>query len=535
MHQQEEENKAAFVRHLSCDKCGSKDNNALYDDGHTYCFGCETYSSGDGGEQKPVIESKPQSNLLDGEYTALSKRKIDLETCRRYGYQVGLLNNEQVQIANYKTANGTTVAQKIRTRDKQFKWIGDASQAELFGSHLLQPSSKVIITEGEIDALSVAPLFKIYTALSLPNGAAAAKKSVLKAWDSLVACKEVILLFDEDDKGIEAAEEVASAMPLGTIKIAKLVGYKDANEAVVAGDSKAIVSAVFTAKEWRPKGIVDTDDLKGIISKRSSVTSTPYPYPKLQEITRGIQKPSLITIGAGSGVGKTTLMSELVYHLHQAGETVGVFSLEETNVQHVQGLIGRHLNIPIRIDEYLATEQQIKDTHAEMFDKNKVVMFSDAESPTADRVLKHIQYMALARGCTHIILDHISLVVSTMAHETPNERQLIDHLMTELRSLCQQLKVCIFVVSHLKRPQGALGHEDGAPMRLSELRGSHSLAQLADTVLGIQKDPEDPHSDERQLVVLKNRFTGQTGFADDLSYSRTTGRLALCADQDVPF
>ena len=27
-----------------CDKCGSSDANALYSDGHMYCFSCETYT-----------------------------------------------------------------------------------------------------------------------------------------------------------------------------------------------------------------------------------------------------------------------------------------------------------------------------------------------------------------------------------------------------------------------------------------------------------------------------------------------------------
>ena len=533
--QEEGESKAAFVQHIPCGECGSKDNNALYDDGHSYCFGCNNHVQQPSENSVEAPKQKTNGQLLVGEYRPISKRKIDATTARKYGYHIAQINGQTVQVANYRNAKGQVVAQKIRTKDKKFKWLGDPKDVVLFGSHLLQANSKVVITEGEIDALSVNPLMKIYTALSLPNGAAAAKKSILKSWDALVACREVILMFDSDEKGVEAAEDVAAAMPLGSIKIAKLVGYKDANEALVAGDTKAIVDCIFSAKEWRPQGIVDTDDIRKIISQRSTVTSTPYPYPQLQEITKGIQKTSLITVGAGSGVGKTTLMSELVYHLHQAGETVGVFSLEETNVQHIQGLIGRHLELPIRIDEYLATEQQIEDTHDALFHTNKLVMFSDRESPTPDRIFSHIQYMALARGCTHIILDHISLVVSTAANETPNERVLIDHLMTELRSLCQQLKICIFVVSHLKRPQGALGHEDGAPMRLSELRGSHSLAQLADTVLGIQKDPEDSHSDRRQLVVLKNRFTGQTGLADELEYNRTTGRLTKVFTDDIPF
>ena len=66
-------------------------------------------------------------------------------------------------------------------------------------------------------------------------------------------------------------------------------------------------------------------------------------------------------------------------------------------------------------------------------------------------------------------------------------------------------------------------------MELSQLRGSHALAQLSDSCIGIQKDPDDPDSDIRLLRVLKNRFSGQIGDAGTLHYNRETGRLLEAA------
>ena len=80
------------------------------------------------------------------------------------------------------------------------------------------------------------------------------------------------------------------------------------------------------------------------------------------------------------------------------------------------------------------------------------------------------------------------------------------------------------MVSHLTRPSGR-GHEDGASVSLSQLRSSHSLAQLADCAIGLQKDADDPDSDVRQVRVLKNRYSGKIGDAGTLIYNRETGRL----------
>jgi twinkle protein len=131
--------------------------------------------------------------------------------------------------------------------------------------------------------------------------------------------------------------------------------------------------------------------------------------------------------------------------------------------------------------------------------------------------------MARAMDCTHIILDHLSILISGL--QMDDERRMIDVAMTKLRTLVQETGITLFLVSHLKRPSGDKGHEDGAVVALGQLRGSHAIAQLSDAVIGLQKPSDDPNGDTTELVVLKNRFTGERGSAGILNYSRETGRL----------
>ena len=44
------EHLSELITHGECDKCGSSDANALYSDGHMYCFSCETYTPPDDEE-----------------------------------------------------------------------------------------------------------------------------------------------------------------------------------------------------------------------------------------------------------------------------------------------------------------------------------------------------------------------------------------------------------------------------------------------------------------------------------------------------
>ena len=77
--------------------------------------------------------------------------------------------------------------------------------------------------------------------------------------------------------------------------------------------------------------------------------------------------------------------------------------------------------------------------------------------------------------------------------------------MTKLRTLVAEIRITLVIVSHLRRPDGNQGHEDGAQVRLGQLRGSHSIAQLSDICISLSVDSDDPHTNIRHLAVLKNR------------------------------
>tara|TARA_R100000655_G_scaffold98497_1_gene141904 strand:- start:208 stop:630 length:423 start_codon:yes stop_codon:yes gene_type:complete len=131
--------------------------------------------------------------------------------------------------------------------------------------------------------------------------------------------------------------------------------------------------------------------------------------------------------------------------------------------------------------------------------------------------------MARGMGCTHIFLDHLSIVVSGISDG--DERRLIDNTMTRLRSLVEECNVSLIVVSHLKRPEGR-SHEEGGQVSLSHLRGSTAIAQLSDICIGLERDQQD--EDRKNLTylrILKNRYTGETGLACCVEYDNTTGRL----------
>lgn len=505
--------------------CGSSDANAYYDDGHWFCFSCQTYTPP--GDDTFVIAPDTKLSdprLINGSYSALPARKLTEETCRKFGYQIGHHKGQPVQIANYRDASGAVVAQKLRDADKNFSVVGDGKKMTLFGMHLWNKGRKLVVTEGEIDAMTVSQMQgHKWATVSVPSGASSAKKALLQNWDYLNNFDEIILLFDSDDAGQKGAHECAEALPIGKCKIG-LLPLKDPNQCLIEGQGSAVIAAIHQARDYRPDGIVAAAELRDDICVDDAAGSIAYPYSRLTEITKGLRLGELVTLTAGSGVGKSTLVREIAYDLHMKGEKLGMIMLEESNKRTVLGLVGIHLNKNIVVDRSMADEDEIVNGFDDLFqDQRNIYLYDHFGSSDVDVICNRIQYMVNAFGVKWVVLDHISILVSGLA--TTDERKLIDMAMTRLRTLVQQLDIGLILVSHLRRPEGDRGHEDGSTVRLGQLRGSHAVAQLSDICIGLQVDPENPDGDMRRLVVLKNRFTGEVGSAGLVTFHRDTGRL----------
>ena len=94
---------------------------------------------------------------------------------------------------------------------------------------------------------------------------------------------------------------------------------------------------------------------------------------------------------------------------------------------------------------------------------------------------------------------------------------MIDTTMTKLRSLVERTGVALFLVSHLRRSgNDRTSHEEGGRVSLSSLRGSHSIAQISDSVVALEVDQQSD-SDRKLTTVrtLKNRYSGEVGVLVD--------------------
>ena len=472
-------------------------------------------------------EHTSNNELIHGEYRALVKRGINEETVRHFGYQVGDYKGSNWQIASYY-ADGVKVGQKLRSSSKEFKCLGDMKDVELFGQHLWKDSGKmVVVTEGEIDAMTVSQLQgNKWPVVSLPNGVSSAKKAIQRNLEWLDKFDSVILMFDMDDPGQKAVHEVAPLLSPGKCKIARLP-MKDANEMHMAGKGAEVINAIWNAKTYRPDGVISGEDTWEIISKEEKIEAEEYPWPDISRFLNGIRKGELLTVTAGSGIGKSLFCREVAYSLLTKGETVGYVALEESVKRTVQGFMGMHLNRPIHISQEGLDEATLRSAWEATAGSGRLYLYDHWGSTDSDNLISRIRYLSRGCGCNWIVLDHISIVVSGIGEG--DERRIIDNTMTKLRSLVEETGVGLILVSHLKRPEGNKGHEDGLHTSLAHLRGSAAIAQLSDVVIGLERNQQSEDRNRTTVRVLKNRFTGLTGEAGALNYNPVSGRLEAAA------
>lgn len=514
--------------HQPCNDCGSSDALSTYDDGHTHCFSCGV-TAGARKNGMTTATAKPKKDLLPpGEIVPLNARKIYEETCAKFGYTRSTYAGKTVQIAPYHDASGALVGQKIRFPDKTFTVVGSLENATLFGARLWRDGGKrVVVTEGEIDALSYAQVTSLkWATVSVPNGAQGAKKAIKKNLEWLEKFDEVVFMFDMDEPGRKAARECAELLRPGKAKVAELP-LKDANEMLQQGRVKDLMVAVWEARGHRPDGIVNASELWDEVSKPVEM-GTPYPWAGFNDLLYGARGGEIVTLSAGSGVGKSAVCAEWAYHLGQTlKQTVGYIGLEENVKRSAMRFMGIHQNMPLHLPGYVTTPEATRLAFEETLGTGRYYFYDHFGTMDSDNLLDKLRYLVIGCDCRWLVLDHLSIVVSGIDADD-DERRAIDRTMTRLRSFTEETGAGLFLVSHLKRPDGNRGHEQGAQTSLSQLRGSQAIAQLSDIVIGLERDQQDNDEDLRNLTtirVLKNRYAGLTGIATKLRYDRDTGRL----------
>lgn len=522
------------VQHISCDNCGSSDANALYEDGHAYCFSCQTYTPASDAEYEP--QPKPQPKQMNskieqkGTIKAIPSRNISTQTCEKYDVTQLKGETSDVHYYPYYDESGSLVGCKVRTvATKEFFIDGSLKNAGLFGQHLFPKGGKyVTIVEGELDALAAYQMTgSQWPVVSIKNGAEAALRDCKQAYEWLDSFETVVICFDADEPGKKAAKAVAELFGSKAKVFKHEKGYKDACDYLMQESGKAFVNLWWKAEEYRPEGIVTVSDIKQRLLTPPE-PGVPWAFDTLTRLTYGRRKGELYAFGAGVGVGKTDVFTQqIAYDIQTLGKKVGVIYLEQPvteTAQRVAGKMDKKLyHIPDAqwtLDEYYASVDRLEQ-------EQKLYLFEHFGAMDWTTIKNVIKFFAKAYDIEMIYLDHLT----ALSANEQDERRALDGIMADMASLAQSLGIVIHFVSHLTTPEGK-PHEEGGRVMEKHFTGSRAIARWSHYMFGLERNKQDEDPVRRQTTtfrVLKDRHTGRaTAEKFGLFYNKDSGILTEC-------
>lgn len=523
---------------LPCEECGSSDARSNYDDGHGFCFSCDHYYHSE-GEEGVSSKDRPKgksSNLLMGEHKAV--RGLTLATVKKWGVQVVKMGDGRAGLAfPYYDKDGHKVAQKIRTNDKDFLFVGDTKKPRLFGQQLWSKGKKIVITEGEIDAMSVAQLQgNKWPVVSVPTGAKGSIKAIGNQLTWLDEnFEEIVLMFDMDEPGQEAAREVATMFEPGKCKIAVLP-LKDANECLNNGETAAVIDQVWNAVAYRPDGIVSVADVLPRVGEKPE-WGIDLPWKRLYELTYGLLMSQVWVWLAGSGMGKTEFFKAMMGHILKTTDyKVGAILLEEEAHETVVDIAGKMEGKRFNSPNIEYCEEDKEQALANLANNERLYLYDHFGHDDYNAVKATIRHMVAGLGCKVIFLDHLTVFTDGAGFEA---NAIGEKIMKELSAMTRELNFNLQVISHTRKADNkSTPAEEGGRVKIDDAKGSGAIKQWSNVIIGLERNQQAEDVEESRTTtvrVLKSRKSGQNvGQVFDVLYDPDTGVLEEVEDID-PF
>lgn len=513
-----------------CPQCQDtgRDNLVTHHDGSIYCYGC--------GYRPNQEEEKDMSDLLEpGRFVDIKSRRISKKTCEKLGITVTKHYDKHVVVFNHFT-NGELQKQKIRdVKDKSTCFIkGNTKDKSLFGMHSFNPDPRffVVLTEGEFDAAAIYESTG-YAAVSVCNGAQGAVKNVKDNLEWLNRWKYVVICMDNDEVGRKAATECLKIFEPGKARLC-FMPLKDANDMLIANREHEVKTLLWQAEEVFPDDLVTAEDvLDEIIEDIEDGKS--WPYPEMTQCTHGLRSGEIYVIAAGTSVGKSTLIKELIAHqIYFNNLKCGMFSFEQSVGLTFKYILGTKLNLPLQLpdtkidkDILKAEAQQLKDN---LYVFNRRV--ARESLLTFDDIVNKIKVLAKVKDVKLFVIDNLKAISATLDDHIHG----MEKVMVKLQSLAASLDVTFMVVSHLAKDKrtGKAGDEAeswgrGRKPVLENIYGSSAIEAIADFVFALSRnaDCEDVGEKMRTTVqCLKSRIDGtKRGNEFEVVYNPSTGRL----------
>jgi replicative DNA helicase len=217
-------------------------------------------------------------------------------------------------------------------------------------------------------------------------------------------------------------------------------------------------------------------------------------FPKLDEMSSGLQDGQLIVIAGRPGTGKTSFALSLVRNIalkEDAG--VGLFSLEMTKEQLLERLLcgeGRVNLHQLRGGFVPSGKWRDIATAAGKLQESTIVIDDMPGNAILD-VKAKARRMKAEHDINMLVVDYLQLIEGK--NNVNTREQEIAHISRSLKGIARELRIPVVALSQLNR---SVERRESKKPRLSDLRESGAIEQDSDIVAFIYR--EDYYDDEEE-------------------------------------
>lgn len=450
------------------------------------------------------------------------------------------------------TINGELVGYRVRKFPKDFSGgIGQiGKEVDMIGEFRFKNHTKVcVIVGGETKLLNTYQMLKdsqeergkgdweIPAVVCSTLGETGAHKQIKSRYAFFKQFEKIIVCMDADDAGREATETICKALPKGRAFVMKM-RHKDADDYVEAGQQKEFVQDYWngTRSPWVPAGIIGSGALSEAMRKEVGTEKMAFP-PFMMKATAmtagGIPLGKIVNIGAGSGIGKTVIVNELIYHwIFHSPHRIGVVSMELNAGQYGIAMLSRHMGIRINnIEGQEAREafferEDVKAAERELLyneDGTHRWHLVDDRDGSVEDLKATVEELVIGCGVKIVVLDPLQDILDGMTIE---EQALF---LKWQKGLIKSHGITFININHVnKKNNGGGAASNGSQISEEDFTGSSTIFKSAALNILLRRDKmaEDPIERNTTYVsISKNRDNGNTGPADELYWDNIISRL----------
>lgn len=483
--------------------------------------------------EKRVYRKLPQKPVVvrDGAIEYMASRGISAEVCRRYDLTTRT-DNKNILVFPFYDDAGTLQFVKYRNMkfrrgiDKNKEWSEADTMPILFGMKQCNGFDRLIITEGQIDSLSVAEC-EIENAVSVPTGATGFTW-LANCWDWIIKFREVVVFGDNEHGKITLADTLRARLPQ-TVKVVQrkdYLGEKDANAILLKYGKAAVVRAVDGAEIPKLENVKDlstvqTVDINALPKIKTNI-------PGIDRVIGGLVMGQVVLLTGKRGNGKSTFMSQLVCEALDQGENVFIYSGELADYH-----FKRWIDFQLAGTDYIKSIQNVYGDFEYTISDNVARKISDWYKGRAfiydnnwipddggefESLPETIEKVIKQYGVRLVCIDNLMTAMETV-QENDQLYLAQSNFVGKLKKIAVKYDVVVILVAHPRKTKLEFDNDDVA--------GSADITNKADVVMSYQRVENDDSCDST-LSITKNRLFGKYANKENaikLFYSEKTKRI----------